>query len=292
MLKIALVGKPNVGKSTLFNRIFGKRKAIVGDEPGVTRDRNTAIGTWLDNEFTIIDTGGLTNKKLSFRENIEQQVGYAVEQADVILFIVSAKEGVNVEDYYAAKVIKKLKPKNVITVVNKADAGDQDEKKYYSIGFGKPFFVSAAHSYGVGDLLDYVIKTFKSSKVKEEKDESFKFCIIGRTNVGKSTLLNTILGEERSIASPIEHTTRDSIDVDFSYHQDKFTIIDTAGIRRKGKIKDNIEKFAILRTQEAVERSDLIILVLDGSEEFNEQDEVIGGIAFKANIPTIICVNK
>jgi GTP-binding protein len=292
--KVALVGKPNVGKSTLFNRIISSKKSIVDDEPGVTRDRIYANAIWLNREFTIIDTGGLTNKNVSFQQNIETQVKLAINEANLIIFLVSAKEGINAEDYYVAKTLKKSKNKHVVLVVNKSENyQNQDINQYYSLGFGKPFFIASEHGIGIGDLLDEIIKSIsKNNATTKKTDNFFSFCIIGRPNVGKSTLVNTVLQENRVIVSPIAHTTRDSIDVNFKYKNRDFTIIDTAGIRRKGKIAHGVEKYSVIRTQDAISRSKLIILMLDGSEKFNEQDEVIGGLAFKANIPTIICVNK
>jgi GTP-binding protein len=206
--------------------------------------------------------------------------------------VVSAKEGVSQDDHYIAKLLKKSKHKKVILVVNKSEnMSDINEKQYFSLGFSNPFYISAEHGIGVGDLLDEIIKHEQEGETFK-KEDSLTFCIVGQTNVGKSTLTNSLLNEERVLVSPMPHTTRDSIDVEFKYNDKNYTIIDTAGIRRKGKITDNIEKYAILRTQDAVERSQIIILLLDGSKPINEQDEIIGGIAYKANIPTIICVNK
>jgi GTP-binding protein len=246
----------------------------------------------LNKNFTVIDTGGLTNKNVSFQQNIEKQVKMAIDEADAIVFLVSIKEGVNTEDYYVAKVLKKYKSKNVILVINKSENyQNQNINLYYSLGFGKPLLIASEHGIGIGDLLDQLIKPL-NKKNDDINSDSFSFCIIGRTNVGKSTLVNTILQEDRVLVSPIPHTTRDSIDVNFKYNNRSFTIVDTAGIRRKGKITDNIEKYAVMRTIQATEHSKLIIFMLDGSDKFNEQDEVIGGLAFKSNIPTIICVNK
>ena len=201
---------------------------------------------------------------------------------------------INSDDYFIAKVLKKKRNKKVIVVVNKSENNDNTyENTYYSFGFGKPFYISAEHSIGTGDLLDEIIKNIRTSKQdKATKKDSLTFCIIGRPNVGKSTLTNTILNDDRVLVSPIPNTTRDSINCDFKYNGENYTIIDTAGIRRKGKIIDEVEKYAVMRTQASVEESKLILLVFDGSEEFTEQDEIIGGIAYKANIPTIIVVNK
>ncbi len=292
MFKVAIVGKPNVGKSTLFNRAILKKKSIVSDTPGVTRDRIYGQATWLGKEFTIIDTGGLTNDKMIFQQNIENQVLFAIKEASIIIFLVSEKDGINKDDFYVAKLLKKNKAKNVILAVNKSENKQGAyEKLYYSLGFGTPNYISAEHSIGIGDLLDIIVKNFNPSKNKIEIKKT-AFCVIGRPNVGKSTLVNSLLHEERVIVSNIAGTTRDSVDCDFKYNGKDYTIIDTAGIKRKSKITDHIEKFALSRTQNAISRSNLILLVLDGSEDLNEQDEIIGGLAFNANIPTIIVVNK
>jgi GTP-binding protein len=208
--------------------------------------------------------------------------------------VVSAKEGINNEDYYVAKFLKKYRGKNIILIANKTENNSIDNLNiYYSLGFGKPIYASAEHGIGIGDLLDDIIKYDTHNQVLDIiNHKPIAFCLIGRTNVGKSTLVNTILQQERMMVSPIPHTTRDSVDTTFTYQQQIYTIIDTAGIRRKGKITDNIEKYAVLRSQQAIKRSNIIILLLDGSQPFNEQDEIIGGLAYKANIPTVICVNK
>lgn len=294
MSKVVIVGKPNVGKSTLFNRLIRQKKSIVEDQPGVTRDRIYGEVEWLGNKFNLIDTGGLTIKDSPFQKNIEMQVNYAIEEADLILFMASNKEGINADDYFINKLLKKKKNKKVLLVVNKSENNDNsNEKNYYSFGYGKPYYISAEHSIGVGDLLDEIIKIIKLTKAKTiDKSDNLTFCIIGKPNVGKSTLTNSILNEDRVLVSSIPNTTRDSINSDFKYNGKLYTIIDTAGIRRKGKIIEKVEKYAVLRTQAAVGESKIILLMLDGSEEFSEQDEIIGGIAYKANIPTIIVVNK
>lgn len=294
MSKVVIVGKPNVGKSTLFNRLIRQKKSIVEDQPGVTRDRIYGEVEWLGNKFNLIDTGGLTIKDSPFQKNIEMQVNYAIEEADLILFMASNKEGINADDYFINKLLKKKKNKKVLLVVNKSENNDNsNEKNYYSFGYGKPYYISAEHSIGVGDLLDEIIKIIKLTKAKTiNKSDNLTFCIIGKPNVGKSTLTNSILNEDRVLVSSIPNTTRDSINSEFKYNGKLYTIIDTAGIRRKGKIIEKVEKYAVLRTQAAVGESKIILLMLDGSEEFSEQDEIIGGIAYKANIPTIIVVNK
>lgn len=294
MNKVVIVGKSNVGKSTLFNRLIRQKKAITNNEPGVTRDRIYGNVNWLTKEFSLIDTGGLTIQNQPFQKNIQTQVNYAIEEADVILFMVSNKESINQDDYFVAKLLKKYaKTKKVLLVVNKIDVNNDfaNEKLYYSLGFGKPLNISSEHSVGVGDLLDKIVSLLDNSKLKKET-QGISFCIIGKPNAGKSTLVNTILNTERVIVSPTANTTRDSINCEFKYKNKAYTIIDTAGIRRKGKIVDEIEKYALIRTQEAIEQSQLILLMIDGSVEISEQDEIIGGIAFKANIPTIIVVNK
>ena len=294
MKKVALVGKPNVGKSSLFNRIIGHKKAIVDDAPGITRDRNYATATWVGRDFSLIDTGGLIkNLSAPFQEVINQQVNYAIEEADIILFVVSEKEGIDTHDQYIAKLLKtKAKGKKIILVVNKAENySHNNDKTFYNLKFGSFYPVSSTHGIGIGDLLDEVVKQLDKTPNRKE-DNSFKFCIIGRPNVGKSSLVNTLLGQTRVIVSPIANATRDSIDCKFKYHGKNYTIIDTAGIRRKGKMSLNVDKYSYLRTQDAISRSNLIIVMLDASEEFNEQDEVIAGLAHAANIPTIIVVNK
>lgn len=290
---IAIIGKPNVGKSTLFNRIIGTRKSIVDDEPGVTRDRIYGMGEWLTVPFELIDTGGLTLTVSAFQPNINHQVEFAIEEANTIIFLTSYKNGINQDDLYIAKLLKKsAKGKHIILVANMGEGYTQgaDLNQFFNLGFGKPYIVSAEHGIGVGDMLDAVIKDFKPTTYVEQ--EGLTFCIIGRPNVGKSSLTNALLNKERVIVSEIAGTTRDSIDVDFKYAEQQFTLIDTAGIRRKGKIGTGIEKFAVIRAEKAIARSRIILLLLDGSQPFTEQDEVIGGLAFAANIPTIIVVNK
>lgn len=292
MLKVAIVGKPNVGKSTLFNRIIKVNKSIVDDKPGITRDRIYANAEWLTQHFKLIDTGGLMLDEFDFKKQIELQVNYAITEADIIVFLVSYKEGINNDDHYVAKILKKQKNKKIILAVNKSETRSNesfDEHEYLKFGFQKPYFISANHGIGIGDLLDAIVST-KLKEIKEE--ETFKFCIIGRPNVGKSSLVNCILNEDRMITSNIANTTRDAIDTNFKKDNLLYTIIDTAGIRRKGKIQENVDKYAYLRVEQSISRSNLIVIVLDGSEEFNEQDEVIAGLAHKANIPSIIVVNK
>lgn len=295
MLTVTIVGKPNVGKSTLFNRIIGKNKAIVDDAPGVTRDRIYDESEWLTRKFEIIDTGGLENSNVDFQTNINEQVNFAIDEAQVIIFLVSYLNGIEESDFFVAKTLKKYaKNKKIILCVNKAEKkiGFDEMNQFYNLGFGKPYFISAAHGIGVGDLLDEVIKDINKIEPLDKNDASYCFCIIGKPNVGKSTLFNSIVNQNRVIVSNIAGSTRDSIDTNFKYHQEEFKIIDTAGIRRKGKIVTNVEKYSVLRAQKAIKRSQCILLMIDVATGFTEQDEVIGGLAHAANIPTIIVVNK
>lgn len=296
MKKVALIGKPNVGKSSLFNCLIDKNKAIVDDQPGITRDRNYAFCEWVGRKFQIIDTGGiLSNLDLPFQEVINTQVNFAIKEADVILFLVSYKDGITNDDFFVAKILKKIgNNKQIILVVNKAENyQDQEITKFYNLKFGNFFLVSSAHRIGIGDLLDEIVKKINlSPNEPKQNDENYKFCIIGKPNVGKSSLVNAILNDERVIVSNLANTTRDSIDCEFKYHHKKFTIIDTAGIRRKGKMSIGIDKHCYSRTKQAIARSELIIIMLDGSEELSEQDKTISGLTYDANIPTIIVVNK
>ena len=289
MLTVAIVGKPNVGKSTLFNRIIKKNKSIVDDIPGVTRDRVYGQAEWLTKNFFLIDTGGLTVENVDFQKQIKMQVDFAIDESQVIIFLVSSKDKIDNDDLFVAKLLKKNKNKKIIFVANKSESYLNQEVDYYKLGFGKPIMVSSAHGIGIGDLLDKIV-SYDIGEIKV--NDSYKFCIIGRPNVGKSSLVNAILNKERVIVSNIPGTTRDAIDSDFSRDGKKYTIIDTAGIRKKSKMGIGIDKYAFIRVEQSIARSDLIVVVLDGSQEFNEQDEVIAGLAHKANIPSIIVVNK
>lgn len=295
MLSVAIVGKPNVGKSTLFNRMIQKQQSIVHDSPGVTRDRIYGEAEWLTRRFQLIDTGGLSNSNDGFQKNINEQVNFALEEANIILFVVSGLHGIDQNDLYVAKTLKKyLKNKKVILVVNKAESSkvNENENQFFNLGFGKPIYISASHGIGIGDLLDAIIKDIKTIDAQHDLKDAFKFCIIGKPNVGKSSLINAILNEQKVIVSEIAGSTRDATDNYFKYNNEEYVIIDTAGIRRKGKVYDEIEKIAVLKAELAIKRSQLILFMIDGSEPFSEQDEIIGGLAYKANIPTIIVVNK
>lgn len=290
---IAIVGRPNVGKSTLFNRIAGERISIVEDTPGVTRDRIYARGEWLDHEFSIIDTGGIDIGDEPFMEQIKQQAQIAIDEADVILLVTSGREGITDADEAVAKILYRSK-KPVILAVNKVDNPEMRSEIYefYSLGLGDPFPVSGSHGIGLGDVLDEAVKHFPQDDAEEE-DDTIKFSLIGRPNVGKSSLINAILGEDRVIVSDIEGTTRDAVDTHFtSENGQEFTMIDTAGMRKRGKVYENTEKYSVMRAMRAIDRSDVVLVVLNGEEGIREQDKKIAGYAHEAGRGIIIVVNK
>lgn len=289
---VAIVGRANVGKSTLFNRIIGERVSIVEDVPGVTRDRIYAKASWLTKEFRIIDTGGIELKNADFREQIKTQAEIAIEEADVIVFVVNGREGLTSEDNFVARMLQKS-GKPVLLAVNKIDdvAFRDNIYDFYSLGIGEPIPVSSAHGIGVGDLLDEVIRVLPDEEDEFEEDE-IKVSIIGRPNVGKSSLTNAILGEDRVIVSNIEGTTRDAIDTAFEKDGYKYRIIDTAGMRKKGKVYENIEKYSVLRALKAVEQSDVILCVVDGERGIIEQDKHVAGYAHELGKSVVLVVNK
>lgn len=290
---IAIVGRPNVGKSTIFNRIAGERISIVEDTPGVTRDRIYATGEWLGREFSIIDTGGIDLGDEPFMDQIKHQAEIAIDEADVIVFITSAREGVTDADGLVARLLYKSN-KPVILAVNKVDNPEMraDIYEFYTLGLGDPYPISGSHGLGIGDVLDEAVKHF--TEEAEEEDESIiKFSLIGRPNVGKSSLINAILGEERVIVSDIEGTTRDAIDTHFtSENGQEFTMIDTAGMRKKGKVYESTEKYSVMRAMRAIERSDVVLMVLNAEEGIREQDKRIAGYAHEAGRGIILVVNK
>ncbi|WP_342274532.1 ribosome biogenesis GTPase Der [Spiroplasma endosymbiont of Phycita roborella] len=291
--KVVIVGHPNVGKSSIFNRILQKKVAIIEDMPGATRDRIYGIGEWLTQNFVIIDTGGITKTITNFTQQINQQVNIALAEADIVLFVCSYQEGLTHEDEDIAKLLYRTK-KPVIIIANKYDNVQKDNDKIYDylkVGFGEPILVSASHGVGFGDLLDMII-TKLPKEVHTEKKENINLAIIGRPNVGKSSLVNTILQENRVIVSPIAGTTTDAIDSNFVYNKKQYCVIDTAGIRRKGKITEDLEKYSLIRTTNAIERSDIVLFLLDGSVEIQEQDLTIAGMAKNLDKPVIIIVNK
>ncbi|MEH7125311.1 ribosome biogenesis GTPase Der [Bacillus sp. JJ1503] len=290
---IAIVGRPNVGKSTIFNRIVGERISIVEDIPGVTRDRIYSSAEWLNHDFNIIDTGGIDIGDEPFLEQIRQQAEIAIDEADVIIFLANGREGVTAADEEVAKILYRAK-KPVVLGVNKIDNPEMREHIYdfYALGFGEPFPISGAHGLGLGDLLDEAARHFPKHGQKDYDEDVIKFSLIGRPNVGKSSLVNAILGEDRVIVSNIAGTTRDAIDSQLTYNGDKYVIIDTAGMRKKGKVYETTEKYSVLRALRAIERSDVVLVVLDGEEGIIEQDKRIAGYAHEAGRAVVIVVNK
>ena len=292
---VAIVGRPNVGKSTLFNRIAGERISIVEDTPGVTRDRIYADAEWLDHHFTLIDTGGLEpDSDDMMLKHMYSQAEIAISSADVILFVVDVRTGMTDMDMQVANILRKA-DKPVVLAVNKVD----DLAKYgmqvyefYSLGLGDPFGVSGGQMIGLGDLHDEVVKHFPADKDDSAEDDSIKVAIIGKPNVGKSSLVNRILGENRVIVSDVAGTTRDAIDSEYELNGQKYVFIDTAGMRRKAKIKESIEKYSIIRAVAAVERADVCILMINAVEGITEQDTKVAGIAHEAGKAVIIAVNK
>ena len=289
---VAIVGRANVGKSTIFNRIVGQRISIVEDTPGVTRDRIYADASWLTRDFKIIDTGGIELENASFTEQIKMQAEIAIEEADIILFVVNGREGVTKEDLFVARLLQKSR-KPIVLAVNKID--DQKFKDniydFYSLGIGDPIAVSGSHGIGIGDVLDEIIHQLPAVDEKKE-DDVIRFSVIGRPNVGKSSLTNAILGEERVIVSDIEGTTRDAIDTPFEKDGQKYCVVDTAGMRKKGKIYENVEKYSVLRALSAVEKSDVVLMVIDGNQGIIEQDKHVAGYAHEAGKAVILVVNK
>ena len=290
---VAIVGRPNVGKSTVFNRIAGERISIVEDTPGVTRVRIYARSEWMGQAFNLIDTGGIDIGDEPFVTQITEQAEIAIDEADVIVFVTSVKEGVTDADEKVARILYKT-DKPVILAVNKVDNPEVRSEIYdfYSLGFGDPVPISGTHGIGTGDLLDLIVKNFPEDAT-EEIDDSIKFSFIGRPNVGKSSLVNAILGENRVIVSNIEGTTRDAIDTKFTTEDGSvYTMIDTAGIRKKGKVYENTEKYSVLRAMQAIDRSDVVCVVLNAEEGIREQDKHVAGYAHDAGRGIVIVVNK
>ncbi len=292
---VAVVGRPNVGKSTLFNRLAGERISIVQDTPGVTRDRIYADVEWLNHKFTLIDTGGMEiGSEEIIQKQILQQAEIAIETADVILFVTDVKAGVTDDDRQVANKLRRTK-KPVVLAVNKVDSVKRDTMdiyEFYELAIGDPMPISAGQALGLGDMLDEVIAHFPEEGDHQEEDEAIKVAIIGKPNVGKSSLINKILGEDRLIVSNIPGTTRDAIDSPIEVDGQKYIFIDTAGMRRKSKIKEEIERFSIIRAVAAVERCDVAVLVIDANEGVTDQDTKIAGIAHERGKAAIIAVNK
>ena len=289
---VAIVGRANVGKSTIFNRMVGERISIVEDVAGVTRDRIYAKASWLTKEFSVIDTGGIELENASFTTQIKMQAEIAIEEADVIVFVVNGREGITKEDEYVARLLQKSR-KPIILVVNKIDDNQFRDYIYefYALGVGDPIPVSGSHGIGIGDLLDQIINQLDLQDEETNEDE-ISFSIIGRPNVGKSSHTNAILGEERVIVSNIEGTTRDAIDTPFVKDGQKYRVVDTAGMRKKGKVYENIEKYSILRALTSIEKSDVILVVIDGETGIREQDKHVAGYAHEAGKGVVIVYNK
>jgi len=290
---VAIVGRPNVGKSTIFNRIVGERISIVEDVEGVTRDRIYSSADWLSQEFNLIDTGGIKIGDEPFLEQIRSQAEIAIEEADVIIFLVNGREGLTDADEHVARILYKTK-KPIVLAVNKVDNPDMREMIYdfYSLGFGDPYPISGAHGLGLGDLLEEVALNFPEDDSDEIEDDVIRFSLIGRPNVGKSSLVNALLGEERVIVSEIAGTTRDAIDTPYVHEGQKYKIIDTAGMRKKGKIYESTEKYSQLRALKAIDRSDVVLIVINGEEGIREQDKRIAGYAEDAGKGVMFVVNK
>ena len=291
---VAVVGRPNVGKSTFFNKMVGSRVSIVQDTPGVTRDRIIAEAEWTGKHFMLIDTGGIEpeNKDI-IPSQMRAQAEIAMDMANVILFMVDGRGGLTAADREVAELLRR-KNKDVILVCNKIDTHKMPDDFYdfYELGLGEPFAISSTNQLGLGDLLDEVISRIPEEAFEEEEEDDIKIAIIGRPNVGKSSLVNAFLGEERVIVSEIAGTTRDSIDTPFEKDGQKYTLIDTAGIRRRSKVTDEVEKFSVIRAMAAIERCDVALMVLDAQEGLAEQDKRIAGLAHEAGKGIIIVVNK
>ncbi len=291
---VAVIGRPNVGKSTLFNKLSGHKISITKDTPGVTRDRIYADADWLNYNFTLIDTGGLEPRSNDLIPKfVFEQAKIAIETADLILFVVDAKDGITALDMEIAQILRHFK-KNVLLVANKIDNFRRDLPavyEFYSLGFGEPIPVSAEQSLGIGDLLDEIVKNFDVAS-GDDSDDIIKVAIVGKPNVGKSSMINKILGENRTIVSNIPGTTRDAVDAFYEKDGQKYMFIDTAGIRKKNKIKESLEYYSIVRAVNAIERANVCILVINAEEGVTEQDAKIAGIAHEKGKPTIIAVNK
>lgn len=292
---VAVVGRPNVGKSTLFNLLAGERISIVEDTPGVTRDRIYAEVSWLDKNFTLIDTGGIEpDTKDVILSQMREQAQIAMDTADVIIFLVDVRQGLVDADSKVADMLRRSH-KPVVLVVNKVDSFEKmmaDVYEFYNLGIGEPHAISAANQMGIGDLLDEVVALFPDRTGEDEEDDRPRIAIVGKPNVGKSSIINKLIGENRLVVSDIAGTTRDAVDTSVKYNKKEYVFIDTAGLRRKNKIKEELERYMIVRTVSAVERADVVVLVIDGTEGVTEQDAKIAGIAHERGKGVIIAVNK
>lgn len=292
---VAVVGRPNVGKSTLFNALAGQRISIVKDTPGITRDRIYADVSWLDRQFTLIDTGGIEPDSSDvILSQMREQAQIAIDTADVILFMVDVRQGLVDADSKVADMLRRSH-KPILLVVNKVDNYEKymaDTYEFYNLGIGEPYPISAANQLGIGDLLDEVISYFGEGSEQDEEEDVVRVAIVGKPNVGKSSLINKLIGENRLIVSDIAGTTRDAVDTPVTYNHKEYIFIDTAGLRRKNKIKEELERYMIVRTVGAVERADVVILLIDAIEGVTEQDAKIAGIAHERGKAVIIAVNK
>ena len=290
---VALVGRPNVGKSTLFNKLVGKKQAIIEDTPGVTRDRIYGLATYLDYKFNIIDTGGIDIGDDAFNKEIKMQAELAIDEADVVIFIVDGKEGITTNDLVVRDILRRSN-KKVIVAINKTDSKLSRDNIYdfYELGFDYYIPISAEQSLGIDDLLDEVTKDFSKQEEEEYDKDVIKFCVIGRPNVGKSSLVNAILNEERVIVSDKAGTTRDTVDTTFNYEKKPFVVIDTAGMRKKGKVYEAVEKYSLLRSMKAIDRSDVCLVVINAEEGIIEHDKHIASYALEAGKALILVVNK
>ncbi|PAF19452.1 ribosome biogenesis GTPase Der [Terribacillus saccharophilus] len=290
---VAIVGRPNVGKSTIFNRLAGERISIVEDTPGVTRDRIYTEAEWLNQPFNIIDTGGIEIGDAPFLVEIREQAELAIAEADVIIFMVNGREGITGADEEVAKILFRSN-KPVVLAVNKVDNPEMRDQIYefYSLGFGEPFPISGTHGLGLGDLLDAAVQHFPERAEMQEDEETIHFSLIGRPNVGKSSLVNALLNQERVIVSDVAGTTRDAVDSSFTREGHDFVIIDTAGMRKRGKVYETTERYSILRALKAIERSDVVLVLINAEEGIIEQDKKIAGYAHEAGRAVVIVVNK
>ena len=289
---VALIGSPNVGKSTIFNRIIGQRRSIIDDQPGVTRDRLYETTSWLGKEFRLIDTGGIEIKDQPFQKQIRMQAEIAIEEADLIVYIADGKRGVSNDDRLIAKLLHKAN-KKVILAVNKIDNQDMllSINEFYTLGFDAPLPLSGAHGIGVGDLLDLIIKNLPE-KEDIKYDDAITFSVIGRPNVGKSSLVNAILNKERVIVSNIVGTTRDSVDTSFTKDEQNYVVIDTAGLKKRGKVYESVDKYSYLRAISSIDRSEIVLFVIDANEGIIEQDKHVVGCAVEKKKAIVIVVNK
>ena len=288
---VAIIGKPNVGKSTLFNKIISKRKSIVFDEPGVTRDRLYEEAYWSGHKFKLIDTGGITIEENDFKKLIKVQAQIAIDESNVIIFILNGKEELTTEDYYISDLLRKS-GKKIIVAINKLDGETYIEPSIYKLGYENIFPISAIHGNGIGNLLDEVLNNLNINENQNNQENIFKLTLLGKSNVGKSTILNLLTNENRSIVSNIAGTTRDSVSSIITINNEKFEIIDTAGIKRKSKLLDSIEHYSLIRANSSLEEADLCLLILDATEDVTLFQQNIIGLAYEQKKPLIIVVNK